>query len=147
MLSFTMWINLLCYQRVKIKYCVKVGILETGTEAILTYEEVTKELGNYCKRWRNGEILRGNDLGVMKINSKIGEELITTVNTSLDQHSIVRPIYDKILGVKSGKWTKELIFNHASYYLETFCQSGTSFKVKIPSISVDYHEFDSLHLN
>ena len=101
-------------------------ILVPGTTAILSHDGVTKEMESFCERWMSGNIYRANEVGIMRMNSKMWEDLslpFMSLNASVENHAKLRSFLDKHLG-SGGNWNENDIFNHVSDYLDSFINNG-----------------------
>ena len=80
----------------------KLLISEPGTTAILSHEGCMKEMETFCERWKNGEIFRGNEFGIFRLNSRLWKDVtphsVHSLGTPVEWHAKARPIFEKVLG-------------------------------------------------
>ena len=92
--------------------------MERGTVAITSHEEVKKELESYCPRWSKGEIFRQNDLGQLRLNTKVWEDIgYMALNANVKDHAMIRPYIEQ---ASKDDWTREEVVKSASNYLDSF---------------------------
>ena len=110
-------------------------ILESGTTGILRHKSVVSEMESYCQRWVSGEIYRGNDLGLLRLNrnSTMWEEMSPphiTLGTTVEKHAMLRPFIDKVF--EPGKdWNESTILNHVKDFLKKDIVNGRG-SLRIP---------------
>ena len=81
------------------------NVIEPGTTAILRHDAVKHELESYCARWTSGSLVRGNDLGMARLNSKLWQDLTpphNAINSTVEQHALPRPIFSNMLSLAGG---------------------------------------------
>ena len=66
-----------------------------------------KEMEGFCERWKNGEIYRANEFGILRLNSRLWNDITypsIAIGGPIEWHAKVRPIYEKILGTKHNEF-------------------------------------------
>ena len=76
--------------------------LEPGTTAILSHDGCMKEMETFCERWKSGEIFRGNEFGIFRLNSRLWKDVtphsVHSVGSPIEWHAKARPVFEKLLG-------------------------------------------------
>ena len=54
---------------------------------------------------------------------------LISLDSSIENHAIIRPIQEKLFSKTEGNWSELDIFNHASKYFESFIQKGEPMKI------------------
>ena len=80
----------------------------------------------------SGEIQRGNDLTFARLNTKMWKEMeppFMSVNITVKQHAVVRPLIEQLLRPNSGRWDETDIIQHASKFIDHFLENNRPLKI------------------
>ena len=79
-----------------------------------------------------GEIHRGNDLTFARLNTKMWKEMdppFMSVNITVEQHAVIRPLIEPLLSQDGGHWDEADILQHASNFIDNFVVHSCPLKI------------------
>jgi len=106
--------------------------LDPAASSISTHKGVSDTMADFVPQWVAGKVWRGHDLGFLGLSKAFWPQVpdnTSSIGFSVEQHSWVRPILDKLVGAHSSRWSVAKIEQSAGEYIDRFIHSGAPFKV------------------